>query len=108
MGCGPDLLHVIHGPFLHVDTVCTHDTTAQEESHIFPGLTSIDDWYEFLDRPPNTAVIRASGNWVAWLALAAIPLAGKEALIVGSERFCWTCLAEKLRAERFPERLILC
>lgn len=103
-----DLLHLIHGPFLRVESSCMHNTNAQQDFSIFPCLTSIDNWYEYLDRPPNTAVIRASGNWVARLALAAIPLAGKEALIIGSERICWTCLDQELRVESFPERLILC
>lgn len=106
-----DLLHLVHGRFMHLGPNCTHDSSVQRDSSIVPGLTSIDNWYEYLDRPPNTAVIRASGNWVARLAFAAIPLVDKEALIiVGSEKICWRCLMNMLEDTRSDpeERLILC
>ena len=106
-----DLLHLIHGRFLRIDASCGHDSHTRSDFSIFPGLTSIDNWHEYLDRPPNTAVIRASGNWVARLAFAAIPLANKESLIMASESICWKCLMDK-SLEKGPsvleERLILC
>ncbi|KAI7782932.1 hypothetical protein LA080_012658 [Diaporthe eres] len=37
----------------------------------FP-LTSIDSWDEFMDRPPNACIFRASGNWVARLSAVAL------------------------------------
>ena len=106
-----DLLHLVHGPFLRIDASCGHDSHTGSDSSIFPGLTSIDNWHEYLDRPPNTAVIRASGNWVARLAFAAIPLPNKEALVVASETICWRCLMDKLLEKGssvLEERLILC
>lgn len=103
-----DLLHLERGEFLRLDPECLHDISAQQDSSVFPGLTSVDNWFEYLDRPPNMAVIRASGNWVARLALAAIPLASKEALLIGTKKICWACLADLLNPQSFPERLVLC
>ena len=105
-----DLLHFLQGPFLRLDDTCSHDSTAQVDSSVFPGLTSIDNWYEYLDRPPNAAILRASGNWVARLALAAIPLSGKEALILANKKLCWACLFHTMEARGcgLEERLILC
>jgi len=37
----------------------------------FGRVSSIDNWSQFLDPTPNTAIIRANGNRIARLALAA-------------------------------------
>lgn len=36
------------------------------------ALTSIDSWDEFMDRPSNACIFRASGNWLARLSAVAI------------------------------------
>lgn len=74
------------------------------------GITTVDNPFEYPDRPPDTAVIRASKNWVARLALAAIPMTDKKALIMGSGEICWACAKESLPYERVSigERLFLC
>ena len=105
-----DPLHLIHGRFLRLDSTCRHDASAQQDFSHFPGLTSVDNWYEYLDRPLNMAIIRASGNWMARLALAAIPLASKEDLIIATDRMCWACLMDKLKLQNLQreEWLVLC
>ena len=102
-----DLLHLLHDPFLHVGGSCLHNSSAQQDFSDIHDPVSIDNWHEYLERPPNTAVIRASGNWVARLAFAAIPLADKEELIIVSEMMCWACLMDELNHVT-DERLILC
>ena len=86
-----DLLHLIRGPQKFLQACDLHDEVVKQDFSTIPGLTAIDNWYEYLDRPPNTAIIRANKNWVARLAFAAIPLKDEEALIIGSEQICWAC-----------------
>ncbi|KAF2108460.1 hypothetical protein BDV96DRAFT_605528 [Lophiotrema nucula] len=37
-------------------------------------VTSIDNWYEILDKPENLAVIRAKGNWLGRLGTAVLAI----------------------------------
>jgi len=80
-----DLLHLIHGPLCYLKAERSHDTKENEDHSAIHGITTVDNPFEYSDRPPNTAVIRASKNWVARLALAAIPMTEKKALIMGME-----------------------
>ncbi len=82
-----DLLHLIHGPLCYLKAERSHDTKENEDHSAIHGITTVDNPFEYSDRPPNTAVIRASKNWVARLALAAIPMTEKKALIMGLEKF---------------------
>jgi hypothetical protein len=82
-----DLLHLIHGPLCYLKAERSHYTKENEDHSAIHGITTVDNRFEYSDRPPNTAVIRASKNWVARLALAAIPMTEKKALIMGLEKF---------------------
>ena len=109
-----DLFHLLHGHFTYISPrpMCRwHNGADAHTTSSFSALTSVDNWFEYLDRPPNSAVIRAHGNWVARLALAAIPLTDKDPLVVlGSDKICWTCVEASLREEghSMDERLFLC
>jgi hypothetical protein len=35
-------------------------------------VTSIDNWYEILDKPRNLAIVRTHGNWLGRLATTAL------------------------------------
>lgn len=60
-------------------------------------IASLDSWEELLDPPPSTAVVRASGNWVARLAAVAI-LVQKDLshtiTVTTDDDVCWKCLVE--------------
>ena len=90
-----DLTHLLQALGLNSDHQCPHVAEARSYTKNFPNLVSIDNWYEFLDPPLSPAVIRACGNWVARLALAAIPLPPARTLIIEREQICWACMKER-------------
>ena len=75
---------------------CGHGDDDKLQYSRMGELISVDCWSEFLGHPSTTAVVRASGNWIARLALAAVMLErGDTALICGGQ-VCWACVAESL------------
>ncbi|KAL8719747.1 MAG: hypothetical protein Q9225_003291 [Loekoesia sp. 1 TL-2023] len=113
-----DLLHLAHNVLRQQDmcsrlvilpTTCEHEPSNKNDTSFIAKLTSIDNWYEFIDRPGNAAVVRAFGNWVARLALAAIPRADDETLLVVSKNICWACVRSRLERwqDRNPDRLFI-
>lgn len=109
-----DLLHFAqHTPrqkgIVVLPATCEHDPSDKNDTSFFPKLTSIDNWYEILDRPRNTAIVRAFGNWVARLALAAIPRADDETLLIASKDICWACVQARLKVWRNgnPDNLLV-
>ena len=106
-----DLFHLLHGNNQYISPYCPHDEPVSHTQTAFSDLTSVDNWYEYFDRPPNSGVIRAHGNWLARLALASISLADKDPLIViNSDKVCWACIEDLLRQreQTIEERLFLC
>jgi hypothetical protein len=89
---------------------CGHIEEYKNDSSDFGQLTSIDNWPELLDHPPNTSIIRAKGNWTARLALAAVMRMRKDNLIIVSDDMCWACTKELAKALDLDLRqlLILC
>jgi hypothetical protein len=71
---------------------CHHDDVSRNDHSDFGLLTSIDNWPELLDRPPNTSIIRAKGNWDARLALSAVMRMKNEDVIIASGDVCWACI----------------
>ena len=72
--------------------ICPHKT--EELPRI--ALTAIDSWEEFLDFPSKPSVVRACGNWVARLSLAATGIrqrSGTKAgrILLCDDKFCWKC-----------------
>ncbi|PNP48805.1 hypothetical protein TGAMA5MH_00260 [Trichoderma gamsii] len=63
-----------------------------------PGfkLTSIDSWDEFLDKPYNSCIFRASNNWLARLSAAALNanLGSRTIVLDTSKSPCWDCLGD--------------
>lgn len=57
-------------------------------------LTSIDSWDEFLDKPYNSCIFRASNNWLARLSAAALNanLGSRTIVLDTSKSPCWDCL----------------
>ncbi|MDI1488572.1 MAG: hypothetical protein OHK93_007847 [Ramalina farinacea] len=81
--------------------ICNHDDGQRCDASIFGPLTSLDNWFEVLDRPANSAIMRAQGNSLARLALAALCVEKKIELIVFPERqVCWACARETLEIDR--------
>jgi hypothetical protein len=71
---------------------CAHTESERNDHSKFENLTSIDNWPEFLDPPPNPAIIRANGNWIARLALAAAMQGREDSAVWGSGNICWKCV----------------
>lgn len=102
-------LHLMRGPKHQLTATCTHDLNGMDQTPSPNTLTMIDNWFEYLDLPPNAAVVRARGNWTARLAFATIPLPHERTLVVGAERICWACASYYLTPEADPDRhLFLC
>jgi hypothetical protein len=70
---------------------CDHTEESKSDNREFGLLTSIDNWPELLDLPPNTSVVRAKGNWDARLALAAVMRMRNDNVIIVSGDMCWAC-----------------
>ena len=75
----------------HLPLICSHNDAEQADFSYLAKLTSIDNWYEFLDRPQNAMIVRAKGNWTARLAFATAAANMQQPLVVGSEKICWAC-----------------
>lgn len=72
-------------------------------------LTSIDSWAEFMDRPPNACLIRASGNWTARLSAVVlnaqqIEEGFKTIVLEDKKSFCWECIEDLMDSETDLER----
>jgi hypothetical protein len=88
---------------------CSHSEAGIENPE-FGKITSIDNWSEFLDPPPNPAIIRAKGNWIARLALAAAMRGREDSAVWASGQICWKCVEEVSRNLNMAtdQILILC
>ena len=71
---------------------CDHGEESKDDRSEFGLLTSIDNWPELLDHPPNTSVVRAKGNWDARLALSAVMHIRNDNVIIASGDVCWACV----------------
>lgn len=74
-------------------STCDHDVNERADYSVFRRLISIDNWYEFLDRPRNMAIIRACRNEAARLALASTLMA-ETTLLIGFQDICWACVKD--------------
>ena len=79
---------------------CEHSENERLDSSIFGQLTSLDNWFEVLDLPSNSAIIRARGNWMARLALAAMCIEKRLDLLIFSENICWACARDTLEIDQ--------
>lgn len=79
---------------------CRHTPSERHCPPEYP-LTTIDRWEELLEKPRDSAVVRAHGNWGARLAAAAVSvrLGNKTLLLAGNG--CWKCSEKTL--SRVPE-----
>ena len=75
---------------LHTD--CPHTDDQTEDSSLITDYTAIDNWYEVIDQPRNPAILRCRDNWIARLALAAIPISEAQHLVIVSDKPCCACL----------------
>ena len=86
------------------ENLCRHETRQKEDTSYLESLISIDNWYEYLDPPTNPGIIRARNNWVARLALSAVPLPKDWSLIIASDNVCWTCVHSAIRRPKTTQR----
>ncbi|KAH9210642.1 hypothetical protein DL95DRAFT_307664 [Leptodontidium sp. 2 PMI_412] len=98
---------------LNILSLCRNSSTFLSNygnSSRFGKITSIDNWQEFFDLPPNSAIIRAKGNWIARLALAAAMRGREDSAVWASGPICWKCVEEVSRRLhlRTEQLLILC
>ena len=97
----PDV-NILRPPLLRfTPDECVHNESEKLDSSIFGHLTSLDNWFEVLDPPSNSAIIRARGNWMARLALAAVCIEKSlDLLVFSSEHICWACAKETLEIDQ--------
>ncbi len=69
---------------------CPH---AESDRYAVPEgpLVTIDRWEELLEMPKDAAVVRAHGNWLARLAIAAVSLEIGNNTILWPDHGCWAC-----------------
>ena len=89
-----DLLHLATRRWPRISSAhCRHTEDQKVDASLVADFISIDNWYEALDRPHNPAIVRSQNNWIARLALAAIPSPENQQLIVTLDKPCCACLA---------------
>jgi hypothetical protein len=71
---------------------CSHKGSEKNNYTLFGKVIAIDNWQELLDSPSNAAVIRADGNWIARLALAAAMRGREDSVLFASGGICWECV----------------
>lgn len=93
-----DLVTLVTGPtekqLWHRLEVCDHPRT-DDNLEDFEPITSVDNWHELLDPPPNAFVVRAGGHWMARLAIAAVSAQRMKPFVLASEKICWECIRQK-------------
>ena len=92
---------------------CTHDIAQKKNMDRFRDIVSVDNWYEFIDAPYTPGLIRAHGNWLARLAMAAAPTERMHRTMLACPNvdICWTCVQEvttRVRGFKHEDFLILC
>ena len=75
------------------DVPCRHKYPRSKPRFL---LTSIDSWNEFIDRPANACIVRASGNWLGRLAAMALSAQQdfKTVVLEDGRKFCWECVGK--------------
>lgn len=74
---------------------CGHTPSERHYPPELPLIT-IDRWEELLEKPRDSAVVRAHGNWLARLAAAAVSVKmGNNTLLLAGNG-CWKCSEEAL------------
>lgn len=70
--------------------ICRH---AQSDRRAVPEgpFVTIDRWEELLEMPKDAAVVRAHGNWLARLAIAAVSVEMGNSTILWPGHGCWAC-----------------
>ena len=71
---------------------CPHDEEQAADVSLVADFASIDNWYEVLDPPRNPAIVRSQGNWIARLALSAIPSPENQKLTIITDKPCCACI----------------
>ena len=78
---------------------CKHNVEQANDFSKLTPLSSVDSWNELLDVPSNTYIIKANGNWLARLAIAALESTRltdtQRTIMVVQDRICWTCIEQE-------------
>ncbi|KAL8741502.1 MAG: hypothetical protein Q9190_005901 [Brigantiaea leucoxantha] len=88
-----DVLTTFTSPLLCIpdrNSDCGHSTSDRQHPPE-SNLVAIDRWEEMLERPANTAVVRAHNNWLARLAAAAVSVKLGNHTVLLSGIHCWKC-----------------
>jgi hypothetical protein len=88
--------------------LCPHQATDESSAALTKwSLISIDSWPELLDLPPfQDAIVRAHGNPIARLALAALAITQRRTVLIlpGEGNCCWQCARDLYWEERLKQR----
>lgn len=91
-----NVMPIYRSPLLRLisyNNPCTHGHIDSKQAD--PDLISIDSWHEFFDRPADSTVFRARGNWMARLAASTISVTQGHLTLVFGEQICWKCGEEE-------------
>lgn len=58
-------------------------------------ITSVDSWYELIDRPQRTAIVRSHDNWIGRLAIACLSVQKGYSTLISPSELCWECIIGK-------------
>ncbi|KAK0612618.1 hypothetical protein B0T17DRAFT_511795 [Bombardia bombarda] len=87
---------------------CGHGERERADSADYGTIAVVDNWFEVLDAPLGSAVVRATGNWMARLALGSVLQTNDEPFVVcsaGGAGICWGCVKERVEG---PRVVVLC
>ncbi|KAI9658356.1 MAG: hypothetical protein M1821_002489 [Bathelium mastoideum] len=76
-----------------ISHVCNHEDGQKQDFTSFGPVVSIDSWFEYLDAPQSPSIVRAKGNYIARLAIAAAQRQRGGNTILVKDAVCWFCVA---------------
>ena len=75
--------------------LCSHDENQRQDFKSFGPVVSIDSWWEYLDAPSQRlSIVRAKGNYIARLAIAAAQRQRRGLTILTRGIMCWACVSQ--------------
>ncbi|KAL9073025.1 MAG: hypothetical protein Q9157_004898 [Trypethelium eluteriae] len=97
------LPRIISHPYNHA-----HDQKQNFKS--FGPMVSINSWWEYLDAPQSPSIVRAKGNYIARLAIAAAQRQKGKNTILAKNAVCWACVSDLANRMKFDKEstMIIC
>lgn len=72
---------------------CIHTSEEKLDTSHLPPLVSVENWYEFLDKPPSSCIVHTHKNSMARLATMSLAFQMSQRFFVVPPDTCWKCVA---------------